>query len=156
MRWKLIFLCAAIALMIPAFFSVDIIDDKRKEPITVEIRGEVEREGVYQLERGSSLSDLLELCILNEEADISMFSLQSRLYHKEVIVIPKKKKKPLISINSAEIEELVLLPGIGEKTAEKIIEYRIQYGSFLKLEDIMNVNGIGKAKYEKIKEYISL
>ena len=79
-----------------------------------------------------------------------------RLYHKEVIVIPKKKKKPLISINSAEIEELVLLPGIGEKTAEKIIEYRIQYGSFLKLEDIMNVNGIGKAKYEKIKEYISL
>lgn len=156
MRWKLIFLCAAIALMIPELFSVDIIGDKRKEPITVEIRGEVEREGVYQLERGSSLSDLLELCVLNEEADISMFSLQSRLYHKEVIVIPKKKKKPLISINSAEIEELVFLPGIGEKTAEKIIEYRIQYGSFLKLEDIMNVNGIGKAKYEKIKEYISL
>ena len=46
------------------------------------------------------------------------------------------------------------LPGIGESKALLIIEYRNQNGSFKKIEDIMNVKGIGKALYEKIKDYI--
>ncbi|MBR4484313.1 MAG: helix-hairpin-helix domain-containing protein, partial [Erysipelotrichaceae bacterium] len=64
--------------------------------------------------------------------------------------------KKLVSINSAGIEELTTLPGIGKTTAQKIIDYRQEKGSFLSLEELMNVKGIGKSKYEKIKGSITL
>lgn len=59
----------------------------------------------------------------------------------------------VFNINTAEKDELTELPGIGESTAEKIIAYRKEKG-FKKSEDIMNVKGIGKKKYEKLKNYI--
>ena len=59
-----------------------------------------------------------------------------------------------ISINTASLEELMTLSGIGEKTATKIIEYRKE-NLFEKLEDIKNVSGIGDSLYEKIKDYIT-
>ena len=55
-----------------------------------------------------------------------------------------------VNINSAGIDELISLPGIGEKTAEKIINKRIELGEFNTLEDIMLVPGIGSKTYEKI------
>ena len=71
----------------------------------------------------------------------------------------KQKKESIkqigkVNINTASIEILTKLPGVGEKTAEKIIEYRKSYGKFKSSEDIMNVKGIGKGKYEKMKDFI--
>lgn len=60
----------------------------------------------------------------------------------------------IIEINNATVVELESLPGIGKKTAEAVIEYRTLNGKFQKVEDLMNVKGIGKAKLEKIKKYI--
>ena len=59
----------------------------------------------------------------------------------------------LININTADAAELMKLKGVGEKTAEKIIEYRAQT-PFEKPEDIMNVKGIGEKKFEDIKDHI--
>ncbi len=59
-----------------------------------------------------------------------------------------------ININTATKEELVELPGIGESIAEKIISYRDSKKGFKKIDEIMSVKGIGKKKFEKIKEYI--
>ncbi|MFN4110989.1 MAG: ComEA family DNA-binding protein, partial [Ignavibacteria bacterium] len=50
--------------------------------------------------------------------------------------------------------ELKKLPGIGEKTAQKIVEYRNNYGGFKKIEDVMKVERIGPNLFEKIKDYI--
>lgn len=61
-----------------------------------------------------------------------------------------------IYINSADIEELMKLPGIGESKAKSIIEYREKNGLFEKIEDITNVSGIGESMFEKIKEYIAI
>ena len=60
-----------------------------------------------------------------------------------------------ISINNATLEELTKLKGIGEKTAEKIIEYRKE-NKFKTIEDIKNVSGIGESLYEKIKDSITI
>ncbi len=60
-----------------------------------------------------------------------------------------------ININTATKEELMKLPGIGEKTAESIIRHRQTYGKFERIEDIMNVKGIGQKKFEKIKRYLT-
>ena len=61
-----------------------------------------------------------------------------------------------VNINSAGIDELISLPGIGEKTAEKIINKRIELGEFNTLEDIMLVPGIGSKTYEKLLSYIQI
>lgn len=62
-------------------------------------------------------------------------------------------EKLMVNINTAGIEDLVKLKGVGEKTAEKIIEYREQT-PFETVEDIMNVSGIGEKKFEDIKDMI--
>ena len=61
-----------------------------------------------------------------------------------------------VSINNATQEELMTLPGIGESKADNIIKYREEHGNFKKLEDIINVSGIGEKAYSKIKDYIKL
>lgn len=70
----------------------------------------------------------------------------------------KKSKTDIekINLNKATQTELETLPGIGPSTAEKIIAYRKENGNFKKIEDIMNVNGIGESKYNKIKDLISV
>lgn len=72
--------------------------------------------------------------------------------------INKKSKTDIekINLNKATQTELETLPGIGPSTAEKIIAYRKENGNFKNIEDIMNVNGIGESKYNKIKDLISV
>ena len=60
----------------------------------------------------------------------------------------------LININTATLEELKTIPGIGDARAKAIIEYRKKNGNFKSIEDIKNVNGIGNSLYEEIKTYI--
>lgn len=69
--------------------------------------------------------------------------------------ISNKEEKELININTATIEELETISGIGESKARSIIEYRQKNGLFEKTEDVMNVEGIGESLYEKIKIYIT-
>jgi len=65
-------------------------------------------------------------------------------------------KEDAVNINTAGISELCTLPGIGEKTAEAIIAYRQEHGAFAEVKDITGVPGIGTAKYERIKNNISV
>ncbi len=67
---------------------------------------------------------------------------------------PLKEKS--INLNSANLEQLVLLPGIGEKTAKKIIEFRQNNGKFSSVNQLLKVKGIGKLKLNKIKIYLTI
>jgi len=69
---------------------------------------------------------------------------------KKTEVITRKS----INLNSATIQDLIKLPGIGEKTASAILEYRKQIGRFKFLEQLLDIKGIGSSKLNKIKEYI--
>lgn len=61
-----------------------------------------------------------------------------------------------ININTATVEELSLLPGIGTGIAQRIIEFREDAGSFRSLSDLLNVNGIGEKRLEQISDYITI
>ena len=63
-------------------------------------------------------------------------------------------EKIRVNINTDYVYELMQLDGIGEKTAQKIIEFRKENGDFEVIEDLMRVDGIGEKKFENIKEYI--
>ncbi len=132
------------------------IQDAKEKDIHVSINGCVTSPGEYELTAYSSLQDLLELVDLQENYDISMYNTSMRLKDGDCIEIPCQSETVRISINSGSINDLCLLPGIGEKIAQRIIDYRNENGFFQKLEDIQNVSGIGEAKYQKIKEYICL
>lgn len=67
-----------------------------------------------------------------------------------------KETKDILNINTATLNELMTLEGIGESKAKSIIEYRTKNGKFKSIEDIMNVSGIGEALYSKIKDYIKV
>lgn len=69
------------------------------------------------------------------------------------VSVTEEQAAGLININTADAAELMKLKGVGEKNAEKIIEYRVQT-PFEKPEDIMNVKGIGEKKFEDIKDHI--
>ena len=153
---KLILYLLAVLTILFQSVGIENMNLEEKKKISVEIKGEVEKQGVYEMDLGSTLEDLLKSAKPYPDADLSSFSLQKRLHHLELVVVKKKEEKKLVSINSAGIEELTTLPGIGKTTAQKIIDYRQEKGSFLSLEEFMNVKGIGKSKYEKIKGSITL
>lgn len=83
-----------------------------------------------------------------KSAEIGKYTYESSTATKSV------EESFRVNINTATKEELMKLPGIGEKTAERIIRHRQTYGEFKRIEDIMNVGGIGQKKFEKIKRYL--
>lgn len=95
-----------------------------------------------------------------EETNISAFlSNQSDSYStssKSTTDSSSTKPTSKININKATQTELEMIPGVGPSTALKIIEHREQNGKFKSIEDIKKVSGIGDAKYEKMKNYITV
>lgn len=69
-----------------------------------------------------------------------------------------KAAKPvvMVNLNTATTAELEALPGIGARVAERIVEYRKQKGSFKKIEEIMNVQGIGEKSFLKLRPQLSV
>ena len=72
---------------------------------------------------------------------------------------PEDADEPLsfenkLNLNTAAASELSILPGIGEVLAERIVVYRHEHGNFSSIEEIMDVSGIGEAKFNAMKDYI--
>jgi len=102
------------------------------------------------------------LNIKDDSTDAKFIGKPDTIVKNELISRSNIKGKPLpppnvkININSASASELVLLPGVGIKTAEGIISYRVKKGHFKSIEDLLGVKGIGPKKFEKIKDYITI
>ena len=126
------------------------------DTITVTVEGEAASPGSYELPRYASVEDLLEMCGVSQEADLSVLNPQMILKDHDMVVIPSIEHEIRISINTADLDELCMLSGIGPSTAQKIIDYRNEHGLFQSLEDLMNVKGIGPSRFEKIKDRICL
>ena len=66
------------------------------------------------------------------------------------------QKQSKVNKNKANKEKLMTLPGVGESTALKIIEYRTQNGDYKSIEDLKKVAGIGDSKFNNLKEYVTV
>ena len=125
--------------------------------IQVELKGEVDNPGIYVLDVYSTVDDLLKTAQLTEEADLSGINRTVMLRDQDVVVIPSINREPLqVSINTADVEQLMLVPNIGKVTAESIIAYRNENGLFQSIDDLVRVKGIGAKTLEKIRKYLTL
>ncbi len=138
------------------------------------VSGAVNHPGVVKISGGLRIIDAINAAGgLSPEADASKINMAQAVKDGMQILVPAQNKvtaetvgkSPVldgqgrgnkININSAGKQELDQLPGVGAAMAERIIEYRNNHGGFRNLEDLKKVNGIGEAKFEKIKDKISL
>lgn len=143
------------------------------QTIFVDIGGAVVNPGVYQVTKDTRLYEVIDMAGgLKEDADMDSVNRASFVEDCQKIIIPVKGSSQnngadgpsvsvspgitaegLVNINTATLDELKTLNGIGDVIAERIIEYRAS-NAFKSKEDIMSVNGIGKVIYEKIKDHI--
>lgn len=155
------------------------IGEETKE-IVIHIVGCVEKEGIVRLPEGSRIVDAIEKAGGEKMyADLSKINLAYVLEDGQKIRIPsiydeeeqeyieegdgtvenqsnkqEEREELMINLNKATTDDLEKLPGIGTSTAEKILEYIKVNGPFENIEELKEVNGIGDAKYNRIKDYV--
>lgn len=154
----------------------DIVNEVEDEYIYIDIKGCVNNPGVYKIRLNSRLFQALELAGgLTNEADTLRINLSLKLDDEAIIYIPSIIESEvddpadpvdilppqdddygLVNINTASMSDLETLKGIGPSTAEAIINYRETIKRFDKIEDIMNVSGIGEATFNSIKDDITV
>ena len=157
--------------------SLDVEDESIGKSIKkVHISGEINNPGVYEIRDEQRLEDLIkEAGGLTNEADDRNLNLAQRLEDQMKIYIPNINEEnllentdrnqealpvgntasSLVNINTANKDDLMSLPNIGDKRADAIIEYR-KTQKFEKIEDIKNVTGIGEKYYEALKDLITV
>lgn len=155
--------------------EVNIIEETKVQ-IVVHITGQVVNNGIVKVEEGARIIDAIEAAGgATAEADLSKINLAYLLEDGMKIYVPSindetdfgsvtsssgvsesSKEVLKVNINTATSEELQKLPGIGESIANRIITYRKENGKFKNIEDLKNVSGIGDAKYNNIKDYITV
>jgi len=142
--------------------------------IFVHVCGYVKNPDVYELDDGARAIDAIKLAGgFLKDAKKDYINLAAILNDQDKLYIPSKKdisnaeflsdngstpasSNGMININTANKDELIQLSGIGSSRADDIINYRENNGNFKKIEDIMQVSGIKKAMFEKIKDKISV
>jgi len=154
------------------------IQDSQQKYV-VYVCGNVKNPGVYELLPGSRINDALILAGgALPGSDLNSINLAEKISDGQKIYIPKMGEvqsqsslssstdgtaqetvsagEGKININTATKEELKTLDRIGDKLAERIIEYRQNHGPFKSIEEIKNVNGIGEKIFESIKDFITV
>jgi competence protein ComEA len=178
-------LVAGIAVVYTLYQALDersappiIIEDAAATlPVVVEMRGEIEAPGVYELSPGARLQHAIAAAGgLTGEADLSTVNLARRLRDGELIMIiplPTPGSTPTgpsaaadvptkaddsrvkININTATGKDLEALPGVGEVIATRIITYREQNGPFRSVDDLIHVEGVSDRVIDRIRELVS-
>jgi len=138
---------------------------QENERITVKVEGEVKAPGEYSVPSGIPLHDVLYYAGgVTEDADLSGFDFDIVVFENCTVFVPCKSGQTEnddepnlpIDINKADAEDFINLPGIGDKLASQIINYRNLHGDFNTAEELMNVKGVGESKFEAIKDMITV
>ncbi|WP_231687931.1 helix-hairpin-helix domain-containing protein [Bacillus sp. FJAT-27251] len=141
-------------------------------PMMADIKGAVAKPGVYEIDEGDRIVDLVEKAGgLTEDAESSAINFAMKVSDEMAVYIPGKgegqegsilpagaigagEKEGKVNLNSASAAELETLPGIGPAKSSAIIEYRETAGPFKNIEDLKNISGIGDKTFEKLESMI--
>jgi competence protein ComEA len=156
------------------------VDSQPEEPQTIyaDIKGEVNKPGVYELIFGERVKDaVIKAGGFTENADEKQVNLALKITDEMIIYIPKIGEEPptptitsqettatanggtsknKINLNTSSLQELTELPGIGPAKAEAIVEYRETNKQFKTIDDLKEISGIGEKTFEKLKDLITV
>ena len=147
----------------------------------VDIKGEVLRPGVYEFSCESRIQEVIKKAGgFTEEADETKINLAQKITDQMQMIVPNvnskqeggvtegnsekenssnttpsNSKQGTVNINTATLEELQTIKGIGKKKAEAILQYRKEHGPFRTKEDLLQVKGIGKKALEAIESQVT-
>jgi len=157
--------------------ETNISKDEQEMVLIVYICGEIKKPGVYEVNNGMRINDLIEIAGgVTENACLELINPAQKLVDSQKVHIPSNDQKAnyffsedsndtysqgiqeekIININLATREELESLPGIGRELAKRIIEYRETHGYFENIDAVKKVSGIGDKKFNDIKEMITV
>jgi competence protein ComEA len=162
----------------PAGKPVELLPSPTPEPIIVYVTGAVQRPGVYKIPRDGRLVDAIQQAGgFQEGADLTQVNLAEKVDDGAQIVIPGATGVPtpqliiggggilvtptppagqLVNINTANVELLDQLPGIGPTVAQKIVDYREENGSFASVNDLLKIPGIGPSTLDEIRGLVTI
>ncbi len=165
-------LSAGLILLVarqPQGTAIELAAPPTASPIQVYVVGAVTNPGVYQLPQGSRAEQAVQLAGgATENADLRSINLAAQLADGAKIDIPivgetfENDQRStgidgvVINLNTASLDELMTLPGIGQERAEWIIKYREEHNGFKSIEEIQEVSGIGPSTFEKLRNLISV
>jgi competence protein ComEA len=127
--------------------------------IFVNVVGAVRRPGLYRLREGSRVA--------TRRAQLELVNLAALVSDGEQIVVPRRGAGDVVAgaggaasggpvhLNSATLEQLDALPGIGPVTAQKILDFRQEHGAFGSVDELDAVQGIGPARLEQLRELVA-
>lgn len=149
---------------------------EKMEKKYVDVKGEVMNTGVYEVDSDMRLIDVIDLAGgLTDEADQNQVNLAQQVTDEMIIYIPKigeevastlstekknlannQEEQQLVNINTADVNELQGINGIGLKKAEASVAYREENGLFKQKEDLKNVKGVGEKTFDSLQESITI
>jgi competence protein ComEA len=135
--------------------------------LVVSVTGKVNRPGLVRLPPGSRVADAIEAAGgVAAGVDLAGVNLARKVVDGEMIAIgvtpppvaagPGATAGGLVNLNTASPAELQTLPGIGEVLAQRIVEYRDKHGGFRAVNDLRQVEGIGDAKFQQLKDRVTV
>jgi len=139
---------------------------QQKKIIVIDMKGAVVKEGVYEMKEGDRVKDAIEKAGgFLPEADRKKVNLAQMVQDQMILYVPNEneqvqevaaiaKGEGKVQINAASKEQLEKITGIGSRKAESILKYREEHGPFQKIEDLLEIDGIGVKSLEKIKDQI--
>jgi competence protein ComEA len=140
-------------------------------PLIVDVAGWVRHPGVYQLQKGDRIIDALQAAGgAKPGADLRSLNLAALLQDAQQVLVPRRGSggpaagggAPAggpggkINLNTATLDQLESLPGIGEVIGQRILDYRQQHGPFHSVDDLLNVSGIGPSHLADVKDLVTV
>ena len=137
-------------------------------PLVVDVVGAVRRPGLYRLQQGSRIADAVARAGgATAKAELQLVNLAAPLADGTQIVVPARASVGApgatapgapagpVHLNTATLEQLDALPGVGPVTAQKILDYRQQHGAFSSIDELDAIPGIGPARLDQLRDLVA-